>query len=215
MPAALAKTNKTGVPVVSTVLGAIIGTMALGPFKSWQALVGVVTGATAIMYGFAPIALATLHRIDPDRPRTYRVPAPRIVLPAAFVSANLIIYWGGFATTWKLVLAVVAGLALFSRGAFLRRTAAHLTLRNAAWIGPWLGGHVLIGWLGRYGGGMNVLPPWVDIAVVAVFSLIIYYDAIALGLSAADCAREVAKDARQLAPEGGAPPGAHIDPGAT
>ena len=76
------------------------------------------------------------------------------------------------------------------------------------WIGPWLGGHVLIGWLGRYGGGMNVLPPWVDIAVVAVFSLIIYYDAVALGLSAADCAREVAKDARQLAPEGGAPPGA-------
>ena len=206
MPRVLATTNKRGVPVVSTLLAAVVGVLAFGPFKSWQALVSVVTGATAIMYGFAPVSLATLHKVDPDRPRTYRVPAPRVLLPAAFVSANLILYWGGFSTTWKLALAMAAGLVLFAIGAVVRRTGAHRTLRNAIWIAPWLGGHVLIGWAGRYGSGRDLLPGWWDIATVAAFSLAIYYLALALALTPAEAAREVAKDARQLDVEPGARP---------
>jgi amino acid transporter len=203
MPHALATTNKRAVPVVSILVGAVVGTLAFGPFKSWQALVSVVTGATAIMYGFAPVSLAALHRIDPQRPRTYRVPAPHIVLPAAFVSANLITYWGGFSTTWKLVVAMAFGLGLFAFGAWRRRTGAHRLLRSAVWIAPWLGGHVLLGWLGRYGGGRDILPPWVDIAAVTGFSLAIFYLAVALALPPDESAREVAKDARQLAIDGG------------
>ena len=38
--------------------------LAFGPFKSWNALVSVVTGATAIMYAFAPVSLAALHKLD-------------------------------------------------------------------------------------------------------------------------------------------------------
>ena len=41
-----------------------IGSLAFGPFKSWSALVNVVTGATAIMYAFAPVSLAALHKVD-------------------------------------------------------------------------------------------------------------------------------------------------------
>ena len=70
------------------------------------------------MYAFAPVSLAALHKIDGDRPRSYRVPMPRLVLPAAFCSANLIMYWGGFDTNWKLALAMLAGLALFAIGAW-------------------------------------------------------------------------------------------------
>ena len=64
MPTALATTNKNGVPVVSILVAAVVGTLALGPFKSWNALVAVVTGATAIMYAFAPVSLAALHKVD-------------------------------------------------------------------------------------------------------------------------------------------------------
>ena len=42
---------------------------------SWASLVGLVTGATAIMYAFAPVALAALQARDPDRPRPYRAPS--------------------------------------------------------------------------------------------------------------------------------------------
>jgi amino acid transporter len=83
MPSALAATNNKGVPVVSILVAAVIGSLAFGPFKSWSALVSVVTGATAIMYGFAPVSLAALHKVDGGRPRSYRTPLPKLVLPAA------------------------------------------------------------------------------------------------------------------------------------
>jgi len=202
MPSALASTNKNGVPVVSILVAAAVGSLAFGPFKSWSALVNVVTGATAIMYAFAPVSLAALRRVDRGRPRAYQVPMPRLVLPAAFCSANLIIYWGGFNSTWKLACAMLVGLMLFAGGAWHSRTDATHTVRNAIWIGPWLGGHVVIGALGRYGdGASNILPDWIDIAVVVAFSLAVFYWAISLTLDAAAAAAAVAKDARQIEPE--------------
>jgi len=197
MPSSLASTNRHGVPVVSILVAAVIGTLALGPFKSWAALVSVVTGATAIMYAFAPLALASLHEIDADRPRSYRAPAPKLLLPAAFCSANLIIYWGGFKTTWTLALAMLVGLGLFGFGALRAQTGANRTLANAFWMAPWFLGHVVIGALGRYG-GRNVIPDWIDVAVVALFSLVIFYWAKRLALSPTLAGTEIAKDARQL-----------------
>ena len=129
MPSALATTRK-GVPVVSILTAAVVGSVAFGPFKSWNALVSVVTAATAIMYAFAPLSLAALHKVDSDRQRSYRAPMPKLVLPAAFCSANLIMYWGGFDTNWKLALAMLAGLALFAIGAWRVRTGAVRTIRQ-------------------------------------------------------------------------------------
>jgi hypothetical protein len=124
---------------------------------------------------------------------------PRVVLPLAFCSANLIIYWGGFDTTWKLALAMLLGLALFAIGAARARTNAQRTLRNAWWIAPWLAGHVLLGAVGRYGSGAkNILPDWVDLAVVLAFALAIFYWAVSLTLPRDEAAAEVAKDARQI-----------------
>jgi amino acid transporter len=200
MPSALATTNKNGVPVVSILVAAVVGLLAFGPFKSWNALVNVVTGATAIMYAFAPVSLAALKKVDAGRPRPYRVPLPSLVLPIAFCSANLIIYWGGFETTWKLAVAMLVGLAWFAIGAKRNRTRAFDFTRNAIWIAPWLGGMVAMGWLGRYGGGShNVLPNWVDIGAVIAFSLVIYYWAVGLALNEQQAAAAVAKDAHQLA----------------
>ena len=198
MPTRLATTNRSGVPVVSILIAAAVGSLALGPFKSWSALVSVVTGATAIMYGFAPISLAALHKLDGQRSRSYRVPFPKLTLPAAFISANLITYWGGFETTWKLIIAVAVGLLLFAIGAWRKRTGAERTIKNASWIVPWLGGHVLLGWLGRFGGGSNILPDWVDLGVVAAFSLVIFYAAVALTVDHDEAMHEVNKDAEQL-----------------
>ncbi len=199
MPSALASTNSKGVPVVSILVGSLIGTLALGPFKSWSALVNVVTGSTAIMYAFAPVSLAALHRVDGDRPRSYRMPVPHILLPAGFCSANLILYWGGFETTWKLALAMLLGLVLFAIGAKRAGTDAMKKYRNAIWVGPWLAGHVVLGFIGRYGtGAKNILPNWVDLAAVIAFALATFYWAVSLAMTKTEAAAAVAKDAQQI-----------------
>ena len=97
LPRILARLSPRGVPLPSIILAFVIGLIAFLPFPSWQSLVGLVTSATAIMYAFAPVSLYALRQRDPDRVRPYRLPAYRILSPAGFVSANLIIYWSSFA----------------------------------------------------------------------------------------------------------------------
>jgi amino acid transporter len=149
------------------------------------------------MYGFAPISLAVLRKLDRDRPRTYSVPQPWLLLPAGFCSANLIIYWGGFGTTWKLVCAMLVGQALFAIGTRRAGTDLARYIRSTLWVFPWFAGQVLIGALGRYG-GYDVLPPWVDILVMIGFSLVIFQLALRMTLSSEACAAAVAKDAHQI-----------------
>jgi amino acid transporter len=199
MPGVLSRVNDRGVPVWSILLAAVVGWAAFGPFPSWNKLVGVVTGATAIMYAFAPVALGGLQRRDGGRSRPYKMPMPKILLPTAFCSANLIIYWGGFDYTWKIACALLVGLLLFGIGSSIARTDAFGMLRSAIWIGPWILGAVIIGALGRYGvGNHNWLPEWIDLLVVVAFSLAIYYWAISLAMPEEKVAAAIAKDSAQI-----------------
>jgi len=127
------------------------------------------------------------------------MPAPKILLPVAFCSANLILYWGGYDYTWKLACALVVGLLLFGIGSSIAHTNALGMLRSAMWIGPWIFGSVIIGALGQYGvGARKILPEWIDLLVVIVFSLIIYYWAISLTMSPEKVQAEIAKDSAQI-----------------
>jgi hypothetical protein len=127
------------------------------------------------------------------------MPMPRVLLPAGFCSANLILYWGGFDTTWKLAVAMLVGLVLFTIGAKRAGTDLGRTMRHAVWIAPWLAGHVVLGFIGRYGpGAKSILPDWVDLAVAISFSLGIFYFAVGRTLPKEDTAAAVARDAHQI-----------------
>jgi hypothetical protein len=94
---------------------------------------------------------------------------------------------------------------LFAIGSMRARTGVQRTIRNAIWVAPWLGGHVVLGYVGRYGtGAKNILPGWVDLAVVIGFAVAIFYWAVSLTLPEDEAAAAVAKDAKQIdyTPEG-------------
>ena len=207
LPTRLASTDRRGVPVWSIIISAIIGWLCFGPFPSWSKLVAVVTGATAIMYAFAPIALAALRARDGDRPRSYRMPFPSVLLPAAFISANLLLYWGGYDIDWKLDIALVIGVLLLFIGAAVKRTYTTDMLRHGYWIIPWLVGMTIISHYGNYGVGIHpvfdgfVFGEWSDLVIVAAFSLVIYYWALSVAMPTEKVKAAVAKDANQI--EGG------------
>jgi amino acid transporter len=120
LPDQLTQVNKRGVPVYSILLAFVVGELAFLPFPSWSSLVGLVTSATAIMYGFAPVSLAALQQRDPDRQRPYRMPYPKLLNPFGFIAANLIIYWSGFEATWKILTGIFLGRVVFETA--LRRS---------------------------------------------------------------------------------------------
>jgi amino acid transporter len=199
MPGFLSQVDKRGTPVNSILVAAVVGVACFGPFPSWNKLVGVVTGATAIMYAFAPVSLAALHKEDGERERPYRMPWPKFLLPAGFCSANLILYWGGYDYTWKLAVALIVGLILFGIGAARAGTDTMSMLRSAFWIGPWILGMVLIGLAGRYGdGSKSWLPEWIDLLVVIAFSLVMFYWAVQETMSKAKVQEAIAKDSHQI-----------------
>ncbi len=203
LPTRLASTDKRGVPVWSIVVSAIIGWLCFGPFPSWSKLVAVVTGATAIMYAFAPIALAALRKRDGDRARDYRMPFPNVLLPIAFISANLLLYWGSYDVEWKLDIALVFGAVLFFIGAAVKKTYSADMLRHGYWIIPWLVGATVIGYFGDYGGPRPVFDgfifgQWSDLIIVAVFSLVMFYWALAVAMPSDKVKAAVARDAAQI-----------------
>ena len=209
LPPSLARVNVRGVPVHSILLAFVVGLIAFLPFPSWQSLVGLVTSATALMYAFAPVSLYALRQRDPDRPRPYRLPAYRILAPAAFISANLIMYWSSFEAIWKLCLALVLGLVIFSVTR-MRLPAAErgpLDARSALWIVPWLLGHIAIGYFGRYG-GTNAIPNWWDLLLVAVFAMVIYEAAEKLALDGEQVRELITAEADDMSTDGQAPVGA-------
>jgi amino acid transporter len=168
------------------ILSFVIGVLVFLPFPGWQKLVGFITAASSLSYGMACIAVAALRRQDPERDRPFRLPALAVLAPFGFIVANLIVYWSGWQTVWRIDVALAIGLVAF----VLYRLASRspelppLDLRGASWIPPYLVGISIISYVGRYD-GRNWLPFWVDIAVVAVFSLAIFGLAYAVRLDPA------------------------------
>ncbi|WP_285592876.1 APC family permease [Actinomycetospora sp. NBRC 106378] len=206
-PKGLAKISRRGIPWVSTLVAFVVGLISFAPFPSWQSLVSLVTSATVIMYGFAPLTLAALRKVDPDRPRPYRMPAATVIAPLSFIAANEIIYWSGWTTDWKLAVAIVIGFVLFAAYRAFRASreglaffGADLQLRSLGWILPWLGGILVISALGQYDGA-EIIPEWIDLLAVAVWSLVIFYLAVAMAMPAEEVARQVEAEASEAGAE--------------
>ena len=192
-PPILTRTDSRGVPWVSLILSFVGGLIFLLPFPSWHSLVGLVTGASVLMYAGAPLSLGAFRRQVPDAVRPYRLGAAGIMAPLGFIIANFIIYWSGFEVVWKLGIIIVIGYVVIIVCMMFDPQRPNLldpkAWKAASWLPVYLIGMGIISWLGQYGGG-GKLPPvntntiglWWDLVVIAVFSLVIYYWAIAVRL---------------------------------
>jgi amino acid transporter len=176
-------TNKRAVPWVGLIAAFVTGCICFLPFPSWQSLVGLITSASVLMYAGAPLSLGVFRRRLPDARRPYRLPMASVMSPLAFVVANLIILWSGWDTDWKLGVAILIGyiILIVSRVFHLNDHPTVLNWKAAQWLLPYLIGMGVIVWVSTFG-PKAWLPLWWDIAVVAAFSLMIYYWAMSVAL---------------------------------
>jgi amino acid transporter len=178
-PKAFAKTDARGVPWFGLIMSFVTGVVCFLPFPSWQELVGFITSASVLMYAGAPLAYGVFSDRLPYHERPYRLPLGKLVSPLSFVVANLIIYWAGWDTLWRLGFAIVLGYVLLGGYAWYATSkglpdAPRMNFKSAQWLPGYLVGMGVISWLGGFG-GQGTIPLWWDILVVAAFSLLIYY----------------------------------------
>ena len=198
---ATSKQNK--VPVFGIIIATIVGALFLLPFPAWSSLIGIVTGASVLMYAGAPLALGALRYSKPALHRPYLLPIAAVLCPLAFVCAGWVVYWAGWGTYSTLMVAVAIGyiLMLISAAFKLNPNQPKIDWIAGVWIFPYLIGMGIIYFFGQFGnggavgnlidggkfmvGGTGAIPFWWDLAVVAVFSLVVYYTAMHFRLSEA------------------------------
>jgi amino acid transporter len=198
VPRQFALLTNRGVPLWSILFAFLCGMIVFLPFPGWQELVGFISSATVLAYGTAPLALGALRLQDPDRPRPFRLPLGSVLAPLAFVVANLVLLFSGFAVVWKLFVAVLIGFVLLGLSAATSRpeNRPQIEWRAGVWLFPYLIGMVIISYLSSFDtaekskvvllglkGPVNDLHFGWDVLVTAVFSLIIYAVAIHQRLS--------------------------------
>ena len=186
-PQFFTRVDRNGVPWISLLVAFAAGLFFLLPFPSWHSLVSLVTGASVLMYAGAPLAMGAFRRQVPEADRPYRVPAGEVVSPLAFIIANMLIYWSGFVTVWKLGVVIVIGYVLIAICMAFDENRPPLDWKSAQWLPFYLLGVGVISWQGQYGPDNTFrIPFWWDMLVVAAFSLIIYYWAMATRLPKAE-----------------------------
>lgn len=198
-------TDRRGVPWFGLVISFVTGVVCFLPFPSWQQLVSFITSASVLMYAGAPLAYGVFADRLPGHERPYRLPAGSVLSPVSFVVANLIIYWAGWHTLWRLGVAIVLGYVLlggYARYAVVKRLpdAPRLDWKAAQWLPVYLVGMGLISWQGGFGGGSGRIALWWDILLIAVFSLVIYYWARATASPAEQIERSIQEVAVTDAP---------------
>src|SRR6266700_6777282 len=151
-PQIFGRVDRDGVPWVGLIGAFLIGLLFLLPFPSWHSLVGLITGASVLMYAGAPLSLGAFRGQVPEAPRPYRLAAASVWAPVGFIIANFIIYWSGFEVLWKLGIVIIVGYVLIGVSMAFDKDRPPLDWKSAQRLPVYLIGMGLISWQGQYSG---------------------------------------------------------------
>ncbi|MEO8401464.1 MAG: APC family permease [Gammaproteobacteria bacterium] len=178
VPRFLSLLNGQDFPVAAILFNFVVGMCLFLPLPGWQAMVSFLVSGMVISYAMGPIALLCLRLELPNEKRLFRLPAANVLCLLAFYFCNLISYWTGWDTIYKLAIAIAIGFVFFgiaaAKGTIQQKS---LGMKSAIWIVPYLLGLILISYLGAFG-GKNIIPFGWDFLVIAIFSSVILYLAI-------------------------------------
>jgi amino acid transporter len=177
-PSFLSGLSKKEFPVWAIFANFTVGMFLFLPLPGWQAMVSFLVSAMVISYAMGPVAVLCLRLELPNEVRHFRLPCHQLICTLAFYFCNLLSYWTGWQTVYKLAIAILIGFGFFAvaylRGKF---KTDDVGFKAAFWVVPYLSGLTLISYLGSFG-GKNVIPFGWDFLVIGIFSVVMLYVAV-------------------------------------
>jgi len=176
--------QKTGVPRPALLLNLVIAFLFLAVFRGWGSLAEIVSVATVISYITGPVAVMSLRRVSPDLKRPVKLKAMPVIAPIAMIFGSLVLYWGRWPLTGKVILIMAVGLpvwAWYEIGKPLTQgrkpwAALRPHLKAGAWMVAYLLVMASVSYMGgKEFGGKGYLPEGWDIVLVALIGLAFYY----------------------------------------
>jgi len=178
LPAALKKLTKRGVPLRSMILNYIVGLILFMPFPGWQKLVGFVISCFIVSYIIGPISLVVLRKTQPDTHRPFTLPFAKTFALLAFYICNLLIFWTGWHTVSRMMIAMSIGLIFFTYYCAREKNIWKSQWRTSWWIIPHFVALSVISYLGTFGDGRNILAFGTDFVWIAMLTVITFYFAL-------------------------------------
>jgi len=182
LPAFFAKLNRFRVPAWSMIINSAIGIAILAPLPGWPQLASFISSAAVLSLAIGPVALITLRRQAADYHRPFRIPWATPFAAFAFILVGFIVYWSGWSTNWKTLLIALVGLIYFLLRRALRGAEEPAYFVAASWLIVYYAMLAVVSWLGNFGGGLGIIPEGIDMAIIAVLSLLIFALALRLQL---------------------------------
>lgn len=179
LPASLQKLTQNGVPIRCILLNFFIGLLLFLPFPSWQKLAGFVISCCIISYIIGPISLVALRKTEPDLIRPFYLPNAKIIALIAFYVCNLLIFWTGWQTVSKMMIALTIGFIFYAYHCYREKNPLWKShLKSSWWIIPYLILLSIISYLGTFGDGKNIIPFGIDFAAVGIVTVVIFFFAL-------------------------------------
>ncbi|MGC8601208.1 MAG: APC family permease [Thermoprotei archaeon] len=178
-PKIFAELNDEGVPVKALLLGLALSALFIVPFPSWYQMVEVASGLTVITYSMGPVSSAILSAFTSDG---FRLPAGKVLRPAAFVVTSFLIYWFGWPYTTYVIGLALLGIPIYA--IYARRLGTiYGSIRAAAWYFAYLLTLLLFSYLGSpVFGGMGLIRQPLDLVGVMVSAFAFYAAGVKSGM---------------------------------
>lgn len=179
-PKLLAHLNNKELPTKAIYFNTVIGILLFLPLPNWQNMVSFLVSIMVVSYAMGPIALISMRKFSQPSPGAFKLPCAQILGLIGFYFCNLISYWTGWSTMSKFSMALGLGVIVFIIAYFRmdRSAKANMGFRSLIWLLPYFLGLILISYLGAFGGKQLFNFGW-DFLVIAIFSIVIFYLAIA------------------------------------
>lgn len=176
LPASLAKLTSRGVPLRSIILNYCIGLILFLPFPAWQKLVSFIISCFVFSYVIGPLALISLRHTHPKERRPFLLPYATLICLVAFYICNLLIFWTGWTTLYRMIIALSIGVIFFAFHCYREKNNLWLEQWGKSWwLVPYFIGLAIISYLGSFGGGKNIIPFGMDFIYVALLTAVIFY----------------------------------------
>jgi amino acid transporter len=177
--------RKTGIPRSALWLTFALSVFWTLPFPSWNALVNVCSVALILSYAVAPISIAAFNVNATHLHKPFKLKGGSVIAPISFIFVTYIVYWAGWNTiSWLLGFQILMFIVYLVFTKFRKKSEVSLKqqLTSAWWLLAYYVMMLVFSYFGSFGGGRGVLTAPLDLILIAIGSLAIYYWAKYSGL---------------------------------
>lgn len=170
-PQAMLNLNKAGIPRNAILFNFIVGIIILINFHNWEDLIKFQSAAIILAYATGPIALIALRKQAPDKDRPFKLSWHKSACFFGLYFVNLILYWTGWSSIYKLMLGLLVGLGIFFSYRALG-TKDFSDIKPTWWLIFYCLGLSIISYIGSFE-GIGILTLGYDFLVIAIFSAVV------------------------------------------